>query len=86
MALNIKKLENPVRPTDQISSDQTRVKRLHKGCDGSRNFDESNNDSKRMSLIKSFLEELYERKHSVKKKLKDKKEKVNEAIRRLDIL
>ncbi|MFG1499003.1 hypothetical protein ABMA70_02255 [Halobacteriovorax sp. XZX-3] len=86
MALNIKKLENPVRPTDQISSDQTRVKRLHKGCDGSKNFDESNNDSKRMSLIKSFVEELYERKRSVKKKLKDKKEKMNEAIRRLNIL
>ncbi len=87
MALNIKKLENLPHPTKEINSDQTPVERPHSSCEGHDDYQQANNDSKRFSLIMSFVEKLRKRRKAGSKKadlylVESEKQAVNKPIKK----
>lgn len=86
MALNIKRLENLPHPTEQVSDDQVPVEEPGRGAEGSKNYEESINDSKRFSLVRGYVEAIYEKRKNAKSKLKDKRKTFADAIKRLNIL
>lgn len=86
MALNVKILENLPHPVEDIKPDETPVHAANSGQDGSKNNEELLNDSKRMSLIKSYIKQLYLKRKNQKESARKKVRKIADAIKKLNIL
>lgn len=80
MALNIKRLERLPHPTEQVSNDQVPVEEPGRGAEGSKNYEDNINDSKRLSLIRGYVEAIHEDQKSPKKKHKDKHKQTRKNI------
>ncbi|AYF44438.1 hypothetical protein BALOs_1437 [Halobacteriovorax sp. BALOs_7] len=80
MALNIKRLERLPHPTEQVNNDQVPVEEPGRGAEGSKNYEDNINDSKRFSLVRGYVEAIYRDQKNPKKKRKEKRKNFFKSI------